>query len=95
MYKDDCRPLKIEIHACLSERHRNALFSLYLSVGFFTLACLVGGLLHTWSPISARVDVLVTIPGVLCALYAALQLAREAFISSETIKAHVNELSEQ
>ncbi len=74
---------------------RNALFSLYMSVGFFTLACLVGGLLHTWSQVSVRVEVLLTIPGVLCALYAAFQLRREAFISSETIKMHVEELTKQ
>lgn len=74
---------------------RNALFCLYLSVGFFTLACLVGGILHTWSRASTIVEVILTIPGVLCALYAALQLAKEALISSETIQGHVEELTSE
>ncbi len=74
---------------------RNALCSLYVSVGLFTLACLVGGILHTWLQVSTTVEVILTIPGVLCVLYAALQLAKEAFISSETLQAHVEELTKQ
>ena len=75
---------------------RNALCSLYVSVGLLTLASLVGGLLlYAWSQVSTIVEIILSIPGVLCALYATLQLAREALISSETIQAHVEELTKQ
>jgi ABC-type glycerol-3-phosphate transport system permease component len=78
-----------------SRYFRNALFSLYVSVGLFTLTCLIGGILHTWLQVSTIVEVILTILGVLSALYAALQLAREALVSSDTIQAHVEELTKQ
>jgi hypothetical protein len=70
-----------------------AYFSCYASTPLTEICA--RGILHTWLQVSTMVEVILTFLGVLSALYAALQLAREALVSSDTIQAHVEELTKQ
>ncbi|RMG95606.1 MAG: DUF2721 domain-containing protein [Chloroflexi bacterium] len=67
---------------------RNALVSLYLGVGFFSIASLVGGIT---SLIAENVDLVViglTFAGIACLVFAAFQLIRESSTSLKIIREH-------
>jgi len=62
----------------------SALFGLYLSIGFFVMASLVGALTSIW-PISRVPVILLTCAGILGVAFAALQLIRESRIFLSTL----------
>ena len=68
---------------------RNALVSLYVCVGLFGVASLVGMLAALWyGETSAWVVLSITALGVLCMTFAAVELIRESLLAAEIIEDH-------
>jgi hypothetical protein len=67
-----------------------ALFSLYISIGLFALASLIGGVVSfwAWTEIAKFIVALLTCFGILCIVFAAFQLIKEAHIFLETVEEH-------
>ena len=59
---------------------RNALVSLYLSVGLFALASLLGGITFLWMDISFWLIIILTFLGISGLLFAAYELIRESIL---------------
>lgn len=66
--------------------YRNALASLYTSVGLFSLGSLLGGVVNFWQPKSLWVVGGLTILGISCIVYASIQLLRESMLSLQVIE---------
>ncbi len=71
---------------------RNALVALYSSVAFFTVGSLLGGVVNFWEPSSLWVVGGLTIVGIGCIVYAAVQLIRESLICLKVILDHSERL---
>lgn len=67
---------------------RDALASLYISVGLFALGSLVGAFVDFFWPTSVWFVGGFTIAGICCVVFAAAQLFRESLICLEVIKEH-------
>ncbi len=67
---------------------RNALVSLYISVGFFALASLLGGITVFWAKLSFWLIISLTFLGISALLFAAYELIRESIYSLEIICEH-------
>ncbi|SEI81588.1 Protein of unknown function [Allopseudospirillum japonicum] len=80
------------LHQHLQQRAEllvRALFSLYVSIGLFALASLVGGIISfwTWAELAKFAVAILTCCGILCVLFAAWQLIKEAHIFLDSIEA--------
>ena len=71
-----------------SSLFRNALVSLYLSVGLFGMGSLLGGVVNLWRPQSLWVVGGLTIAGIACVVYAASQLIRESLLCLQIMREH-------
>lgn len=74
---------------------RDALVALYMSVGMFALGSLLGGVINLWRPESLWLVGSVTILGIACIVFAALQLLRESLLCMRVIHEHQQELRSQ
>ena len=72
---------------------RNALVSLYLSFGLFSLASLLGGLTVQWHEVSERIVMILTCLGILIIVFASFELIRESLLSWDVIKEHSEDAS--
>lgn len=76
-----------------SKLFRDALVALYASVGLFALGSLLGGVINLWKP-----EFLwfasggLTIIGIGCIVFAAVQLVRESAICLQVVRDHHNKL---
>lgn len=71
---------------------RDALVSLYASVGLFGLGSLLGGVVNLWRLKSLWIVGTATMTGIGCLVYAALQLIREARICLRVLNDHAERL---
>lgn len=67
---------------------RNALVALYASVGLFALGSLIGGVINLWRPESLWVVGGLTILGIGCIVYAAVELILESVFCLQVIRDH-------
>lgn len=70
----------------------NALVSLYLSFGLFSLASLLGGLTKQWLEISRWLTTGLMCLGIASLVFAAYELARESILSFDIIQKHGQQL---
>ncbi|MGE0827021.1 MAG: DUF2721 domain-containing protein [Candidatus Binatia bacterium] len=66
--------------------YRDALASLYGSIGIFALASLLGGVVNLWRPESLWVVGGLTIAGIGAIVFSAVQLFRESLISLSVLQ---------
>lgn len=71
---------------------RNALVGLYLAASFLALASLVGGILSFLERPAHAALLAFTFLGVVCLLFAAVELVREARLSLEILEDHFHDL---
>lgn len=75
-----------------SSLFRDALVSLYASVAMFSFGSLLGGVVNLWRPESLWVVGGVTILGIGCVMYAAVQLVRESLLCLQVLREHDDQL---
>ena len=66
--------------------YRDALASLYASVGLFALGSLLGGVINLWRPGSLWVVGGLTIAGIGAIVFSAVQLLRESLLSLHVVQ---------
>jgi hypothetical protein len=66
--------------------YRDALASLYASVGLFALGSLLGGVVNLWRPESLWVVGGLTIAGIAAIVFSAIQLLRESMLSLQVVR---------
>lgn len=66
--------------------YRDALASLYASIGLFALGSLLGGVVNLWRPQSLWVVGGLTIVGIAAIVYSAVQLFRESLLSLHVVR---------
>ena len=71
-----------------SRLFRDALASLYVSVGLFSLGSLLGGVVNLWRPSSLWFVGGLIIFGIGCVVYASFQLVRESLLCLKVIQEH-------
>jgi hypothetical protein len=71
---------------------RNALAALYGSVSLFAIGSLLGGVVNLWRPGSLWVVGGLTICGIGCIVYAAIQLLWDSFICLQAFREHYERL---
>jgi hypothetical protein len=71
---------------------KNALVSLYLSITFLALAGLIGGIAVIWMGNIFYIVVGLSCLGILCLVFASLQLIRESMLTLEVIKQHCKQI---
>jgi len=69
-----------------SEYYRDALVGLYASVALFAAGSLLGGVVNLWRPDSLWIVGGLTIMGIVCIVWAAVQLLREALLSQRVLR---------
>ncbi len=74
-----------------SRLFKNALVSLYLSFGLFSLASLLGSLTVQWNEVSEKNRDDFDLPGYLIIVFASYELIRESLLSWDIIKEHSEE----
>ena len=77
-----------------SSLFRNALLALCASVGLLALGSFAGGVINLWFPAAVWLTGTFTLLGILCVLWAALQLVREAWTCMEVISEHGERVAE-
>lgn len=90
--KGDHRPHLANRLFSRSKLFRNALVSLYTSVSVFVLAGLIGGFVAIWETDTYWINALFSFAGILCLLYASIQLIRESILSLDVIEEHFDRL---
>ena len=65
---------------------RDALGALYSAVGLFAVGSLLGGLVHLWHPQLLWVTGVLTLVGIACVAFAAVQLIRDATLCLGVIR---------
>lgn len=73
---------------------RNALVSLYCSVGIFALGSLLGGVVNLWRPESLWVVGGLTILGIAGIVYASFELVRESLLCLRVIRDHSEQIQD-
>jgi hypothetical protein len=68
---------------------RNALVALYVSVGIFAVGSVVGAIMDFLKGPSTVTVVILTCLGILCLLYASIELIRESLLSLRVIEHHL------
>lgn len=71
---------------------RDALASLYVSVGLFSLGSLLGGVVNLWRPSSLWFVGGLIIIGIGCVVFASIQLVRESLLCLKVIQEHYNQI---
>ena len=71
---------------------RDALASLYVSVGLFSLGSLLGGVVNLWRPQSLWFVGGLIIVGIGCVVFASVQLVRESLLSLNVINEHLERI---
>ena len=71
-----------------SRLFRDALASLYVSVGLFSLGSLLGGVINLWRPGSLWFVGGLIISGIGCVVFASIQLVRESLLCLNVIQEH-------
>lgn len=66
--------------------YRDALSSLYASVGLFALGSLLGGVVNLWRPQSLWVVGGLTIAGIAAIVFSSVQLFRESLLSLQVVR---------
>jgi O-antigen ligase len=66
--------------------YRDALASLYASVGLFALGSLLGGVINLWRPESLWLVGGLTIAGIAAIVFSAVQLLRESLLSLQVVR---------
>ena len=66
--------------------YRDALASLYASIGLFALGALLGGVINLWRPESLWFVGGLTIAGIAAIVFAAVQLLRESLLSLHVVR---------
>lgn len=66
--------------------YRDALSSLYASIGLFALGSLLGGVVNLWQPQSLWVVGGLTIAGIAGIVFCAVQLFRESLLSLQVVQ---------
>lgn len=66
--------------------YRDALSSLYASIGLFALGSLLGGVVQLWRPQSLWVVGGLTIAGIAAIVFSATQLFRESLLSLQVVR---------
>jgi hypothetical protein len=66
--------------------YRDALASLYASVGLFALGSLLGGVVNLWRPEALWVVGGLTIAGIAAIVFSAIQLLRESLVSLQVVE---------
>lgn len=66
--------------------YRDALASLYASVGLFALGSLLGGVVNLWRPESLWIVGGLTIVGIAAIVFSAIQLLRESLLSLQLVR---------
>ena len=77
-----------------SRLFRDALASLYFSVALFSLGSLVGALVNFFWPASLWAIGGFTLAGIICLVFAAIQLVRESLICLDVIRDHSEAIDE-
>ena len=94
--QDDNKPIEPIFRRHLAQRAsmlRNALVSLYISVGAFALGSLIGALLDISAQPSAWAVIAFSFGGILCLIFAAYELIRESLLSFQVIAYHLANLN--
>jgi len=71
---------------------RNALVALYVSVGLFAVGSITGALMDFLSGPSTVTVVVLTCLGILCFIYASIELIRESLLSLRVIEHHLEDI---
>ena len=71
---------------------RNAQVILYVSVGLFSLATLIGGIASFWTMSSEWITIFLLFLGVAAVLYSVVELVRESIVSLDIIREHKQEI---
>ncbi|NIV42426.1 MAG: DUF2721 domain-containing protein [Candidatus Dadabacteria bacterium] len=74
---------------------RNALVSLYLSITFLAVASLVGGIAVIWLGDLFYFVMGLSCLGIVCLVFAAIELIRESMITLEVIKEHCHQIEKE
>jgi hypothetical protein len=74
-----------------ASRLRNALLSLYSSVGLLSFGSLLGGVVNLWRPESLWVVGGLTLLGIIFIVYASAQLFAESRLCLQSIEEHMGE----
>lgn len=74
---------------------RNALVGLYASVALFATGSFLGGILHVWLPDYVWMVGGLTLVGILCLAYAAIELVRESLHCTRIIIEHDQRVAEK
>ena len=75
-----------------SKLFRDALASLYVSVGLFSLGSLLGGVVNLWRPSSLWFVGGLIIIGIGCVVFASIQLVRESLLCLKVIQEHYDRI---
>ncbi|MFQ5399543.1 MAG: DUF2721 domain-containing protein [Anaerolineae bacterium] len=71
---------------------RNALFGLYISVGFFSIASLIGGVASMFARDFDLIVVALTFVGILGLVFASVELIQESVTSLRIIREHAEQV---
>ena len=71
---------------------RNALVSLYVSVAFFAVASLAGGITEAVGGDGAWITLALTCLGIVSILYGVVQLIRESTLMLDVFRGHLDEI---
>jgi hypothetical protein len=71
---------------------RNALVALYVSVGLFAVGSIAGALMDFLNGPSTVTVVILTCLGILCFIYASIELIRESVLSLRVIEHHLEDI---
>ncbi|MCP4360810.1 MAG: DUF2721 domain-containing protein [Chloroflexi bacterium] len=74
---------------------RNALVSLYLSVGLFAVASLIGGVASMVASSADWIVILLSFLGILCLVFASVELIRESTSSLKIVRQHHEEITQR
>ncbi len=72
---------------------RNALVALYVSVTIFAVGSIVGAILDFLNGPSTVTVVILTCLGILCLIYASIELIRESLLSLRVIEHHLEDVT--
>ena len=73
---------------------RNALVALYIAIGVFATASLMGTIVSGWWDDTRQWVAVLTVIGIAAVIFAAASLAREATLSLRIITLHFDELDD-
>jgi len=90
---DEMAEMQIVVASHLRQRakwFRNALTSLYLSVALFVIGSMLGALMDAMQLPSQTAVAIASIGGIVCLIYASIELIRESRLSLEIVEIHLD-----